>query len=328
MEQDYKIKYIEKKGKKRKIVTYANEEKRNEHFKINDFLVGNLRFSKFTKAYISKSSIYKNARAHMYNDIFIKYDIENFFNNIDHKLLVVLLHKQLNLVEKEKYSILEVSELISRCTYGKKGLPLGLITSPILANIYLKEFDNILYGKMKKLELSNLIYTRYADDLTISFKNPENLDLVEFKDSIVSIQEMVIKFLKKYKLKLNLKKKSIINFKESNHVRITGISVTKLENNNRRLSVGKKRINKLYDDALELYNKINSEDYILNKEDLYNISRIKGMQSFILSIHKNGYNHIFSSMMQRKLENLGFSSLNELINSLDNLVQNKISYQK
>ncbi|OPA21039.1 hypothetical protein BHL47_29045, partial [Bacillus cereus] len=248
----------------------------------------------------------------------VKYDIEKFFNNINHKILVEILHEQLNLNnEKDENSILEVAELVSNCIVGKKGLPLGLITSPILANIYLKTFDNILYGKLKKLGLENIIYTRYADDLTISFKNPNEWGVARFNEELAYIEEVIIKQLKKYRLKLNLKKKSIINLKVSNHVRITGISITKITDDKRRLSVGKKRINKLYDDALQLYIKKQNKDYVLTDEDFYHISRIKGMESFILSVHKTGYNHFFSGMMQRKLEELGFSSLGELIKDLN-----------
>jgi RNA-directed DNA polymerase len=318
MNIDYRVGFICTKGKKRKIVTYANKEKRVEHNEIKEFLEENLIFSKFTKAYIAKSSIYKNARAHMYNDIFIKYDIQNFFNNINHKILVQILHEQLNVgAEKEKFSILEVSELVSSCIVGKKGLPLGLITSPILANIYLKKFDNIFYGKLKKIGLENIIYTRYADDITISFKNPNKYDLERLNDKLTIIEEIITTQLKKYKMKLNLKKKSIINLNVSNHVRITGISITVISEGKRRLSVGKKKINKLYDDAIELFIKKQNIDYFPTSVDLYNISRIKGMESFILSVHKTGYNHFFSGEMQEKLGKLGFNSLNELIKKLE-----------
>jgi len=317
MNKDYKVQYINVNGKRRKIVTYANIEKKLEHIQIKKFLDGKLIFSKFTKAYISNSSIYKNAKAHMYNDVFIKYDIEKFFDNINHKILVDVLYEQLNLKPEEQYTIFDVSELVSSCILGNKGLPLGLITSPILSNIYLKKFDNILYGKLKKLNLENIIYTRYADDLTISFKNNYNWDIEKFNEELIYIEEVIVKQLKKYKLKLNLNKKSIINLKVSNHVRITGISVIKVKNGKRSLSIGKKKINKLYDDTLELYTKKLNKDYILTDVDHYNISRIKGMESFILSVHKTGYNHIFSGMMQEKIKKLGFNSLHELIKSLE-----------
>lgn len=77
-----------------------------------------------------------------------------------------------------------------------KGLPLGLVTSPILSNIYMKEFDNIIYGKLKKMGLDNIIYTRYADDIVISFK-AEKID----PDINVNIKECVIRCLKQVHLK-------------------------------------------------------------------------------------------------------------------------------
>lgn len=318
MNTDYKIFYTYINGKRRKIVTYKTETKRDEHLEIKDFLDENLIFSKFTKAYIAHSSIYKNAKAHMYNDVFLKYDIEKFFNNINHKLLVELLHEQLNVgYEEEKYSLLEVSDLVGNCVIGRKGLPLGLITSPSLANIYLKTFDNIFYGKLKMLGLENIIYTRYADDLTISFKNPNNLDLEEFNDTAKLILDLLMTNLRKYKLKLNMDKKNMVSLKLSNHVRITGVSIIRTVDGRRRLSVGKKRIMKLYDDALDLYHKKKNESYVFTDVDSYNINRIKGMESFILSIHKQGYNDIFSNEMRSKIHKLGFDTLHDLISSLD-----------
>ncbi|MFC5704183.1 reverse transcriptase domain-containing protein [Cohnella faecalis] len=314
---DYMVRYIVTKGKRRRIVTYGNEEKRQEHNEIKLFLEEKLIFSKFTKAYIAYSSIYKNAKAHMYNDIFIKYDIEKYFDSINHKILVRILHEQLNLgQEKEIYTIFETSELVGNCIFGKKGLPLGLITSPVLSNIYLKTFDNILYGKLKKMKLENVIYTRYADDLTISFKNSSRKSLEDLDHVFSEIESLINLQLKNYKLKLNANKKSIISLDVSNHVRITGISITKLVTGKRRLSVGKKKVIKLFDDALQLYYKKIVDADELSNEDLYNIQRVKGMESFVLSIHKTGYNHMFSEKMQDKLLNLGFKSLHELIESL------------
>lgn len=54
----------------------------------------------------------------------------------------------------------ECYEIVRKCSVGSKGLPLGLVSSPVLANLYLKEFDGLLYGKIKKMGLKNPIYTR------------------------------------------------------------------------------------------------------------------------------------------------------------------------
>lgn len=41
----------------------------------------------FAKAYIEHSSIVKNAKAHMYNDIFLFFDVKDFFPSINHNYL-------------------------------------------------------------------------------------------------------------------------------------------------------------------------------------------------------------------------------------------------
>lgn len=86
--------------------------------------------------------------------------------------------------------------------------------------------------------MKNIIYTRYADDITISYKqclNKTQKDLVN--DEIVNIVENL---LRKYSLKLNRKKTRIIDLDVSNHVRITGINITKDEEDFRKLTVGRK----------------------------------------------------------------------------------------
>lgn len=49
-------------------------------------------------------------------------------------------------------------------------LPVGFPTSPLISNACLTPFDNALYDYCNN---SNLIYTRYADDLVISGRNRE-----------------------------------------------------------------------------------------------------------------------------------------------------------
>lgn len=309
----YEIKYIRKKGKTRQIVIYKDERIKHAHLKVKEYLETNLLFSKFTKAYIKKSSIFLNAKAHMYNDVFIKLDINNFFNSIDHELLLNILYYELNKnIEENQITKLEVSKLINLCSINRKGLPLGLITSPILSNIYLKEFDNILYGNLKKYNLENIIYTRYADDLTISFKSQSGIP----NDLSEELTILVTKLLKKYKLKINPAKLSIVNLNVSNHVRITGVSIIKDSDNYRKISVGRKRINNLYYDSINMYKKIKLDGIVLNNDDFMKIKQIKGMESFVYSVEKAGYEKIFSEKMNQQINDFGFNSLTELIKTL------------
>lgn len=306
----YKEKYIKRKNKVRKIITYNDESVREKHSQINRILNEKLMFSKFSKAYIKGTSIFYNAKSHMYNDIFICIDIKRFFNNIDHKILLQTLYYELNKTEENviKYGRVELKKLIEVCSISSKGLPLGLITSPALANIYLKEFDNILYGKLKKLQLNNVIYTRYADDLTISFKYIE--DYLSIKDVIIN---EVSKLLKRYRLEMNDKKERIINLNKSNHVRITGVSIVKNVDNYRQISVGRKVKKELFYKAINAYLTFQENP---SRMDFLEMKRIKGMESFILSIEKNGYESCYSVGMMRQLEELNFNNLHDLINSL------------
>ena len=316
IEKWYQVKYIRKKGKIRRIVTYTDESMRARHVKIKEYLEKKLIFSKFTKAYVSNSSIFQNAKAHMYNDVFMKLDIKDFFNSINHKVLLDILYAQVN-VDRDQSEVtkMEITKLITLCSIDRKGLPLGLVTSPILSNIYLKEFDNILYGKLKKMNLDNVIYTRYADDITISFKSANTLN--EFLNLILKdVIDLVEILLKRYKLKLNTNKISMVNLNISNHVRITGISVTKDSKNYRKISVGRKRINELYHNALSMLLKYRGDSQNLSDSDYLKIKQIKGMESFIFSIEKNGYERFYSLGMQERIKEIGFDSLSDLINKL------------
>ncbi|WP_168198382.1 reverse transcriptase domain-containing protein [Crassaminicella thermophila] len=306
-EKLFQIKYIPKKNAFRKIVTYREDNNiRVMHEKITSFIVKNTLPSKFSKAYIKNRSIVTNAKAHMYNDIFLMMDIQRFFSNINHNKLINVLYYELN--KKENIiSKVDCTKIVDYCSVGNKGLPIGFVTSPVLSNLYLKEFDNILYGKLKKYNLENVIYTRYADDLTISFKKNSSYA----NDIIVNIQNTIANLLKRYSLKINERKTKIIDLNKSNHVRITGINIIKDDNNFRRLSVGKKRKNELYWSAI---------NYFLTDKDNRNdaeLDKIKGMQSFILSVEKTGYENSFSKAMKSKINELGYNSLKELIDKLE-----------
>ena len=192
--------------------------------------------------------------------------------------------------------------MVKLCSTGSRGLPLGFITSPILSNVYLKEFDGILYGKLKKLGLNNIIYTRYADDMTISFRT-ERLIIEPIKEEIM---EIVSSLLSRYGLQLNWKKTRFYSLKKSNHVKITGVNIIKLDNGKRKLTVGRQTKVEVFWQAMECF----------SDRDPEKIAHVKGLQSFILSIEKKNYENSFSEGMKKMLHEKGYNSLEELINSL------------
>jgi len=90
----------------------------------------------------------------------LKCDIEKFFASVDHDILKKILRRHiqdqdiLNLIYKIIDSFCSTREGIS--------LPLGNLTSQLLVNIYMHEFDMFM-----KQELRTKYYLRYADDFVI-----------------------------------------------------------------------------------------------------------------------------------------------------------------
>lgn len=290
-------KYIKTKNKVRKITTYKDGENplRKRHEDIEKFLTENCRVSIFAKAYTEKSSIVKNAQAHMYNDIFLFFDVKNFFPSINHNYLAKQLYRELK--KNNSVTLNSCSRLVELCSVGKKGLPLGLVTSPVLSNIYMKEFDNILYGWLKKLDLRNVIYTRYADDIIISYKG----DTVRDRE----IRAIVYRALDRVGLKSNQGKERVFDIRKGGHVRITGVNVTRDDDDYRRLSVGRKRKDELYEQAVRYVTE--------EKRDQEEALKIKGYEAFVLSVEGEHYEKCFSEGMIAVMETLGYHSLHELI---------------
>lgn len=87
----------------------------------------------------------------------LKCDIRKFFASIDHAVLLKILSAYLP--DKRTLGLLE--EII-RSFSGKTpdvGLPLGNLTSQLLVNVYMNEFDQFVKHRLKAKR-----YVRYADD--------------------------------------------------------------------------------------------------------------------------------------------------------------------
>lgn len=117
----------------------------------------------------------------------LKCDIKKFFASVDHKILIKILKRHI-----EDQDIIDLITKVISSFYSNRpdvGLPLGNLTSQLLVNIYMHEFD--MYVKQ---ELRIKYYIRYADDFIILADNKEYLNSLLLKIS---------KFLSE-KLKLTL----------------------------------------------------------------------------------------------------------------------------
>ena len=96
-----------------------------------------------------------------------------------------------------------------------QGLPQGAPTSPILANLLLKDFDQEVFLVAKSM---NAKYTRYSDDLTISFKEDDS-------QKIAQIIKFIDRKIRDYGYRLNKKKEKIQVLRKHQAQRICGVTI-------------------------------------------------------------------------------------------------------
>ena len=112
------------------------------------------------------------SRNHTRTTWVLKCDIRKFFASIDHCILKKILAKHIL-----DQNILWLLAQVIDSFYAKDkigiGLPLGNLTSQLLVNIYMNEFDHFL-----KRELKVKCYLRYADDFVILHENKLSLEIM------------------------------------------------------------------------------------------------------------------------------------------------------
>jgi len=101
----------------------------------------------------------------------LKCDIRKFFASIDHNALFSILERH-QLDECLAQIIVEIVRSFSAAKPGV-GLPLGNLTSQILVNIYMNEFDQFV-----KRKLGARYFLRYADDFVIFSENKAELEKI------------------------------------------------------------------------------------------------------------------------------------------------------
>lgn len=179
------------------------------------------------------------------NFYILKCDIKKFFYNIDHNKLKEILKKKI----KDKDIIKIINNIIdSTNKYDiyeyNKGLPIGNMSSQILAIYYLNEMDHYI-----KEKLHIKYYIRYMDDFILIHKDKEYLKycLKEIK-----------KILKEYKLELNnktiiLNKKQGLNFLGYRFIIRNKLKIKIITKNKYRI---KRKLKYLYKNDIDRYKKV------------------------------------------------------------------------
>lgn len=211
-------------GKKRQIITYKNNRNGRELRKMHEQMASRLYYffppHECSFAYKNGASIKDCILKHINSKSFIKLDIHSFFNSINKGKLVVALRERINKELKVKapknislrtYSTY-LKPFIDICAYSSH-LPLGLVTSPILSDIYMNSLD-FDFSKFCKKD----VYTRYADDILISNRSS--------KHSFDNELEKLISLLLEKGLTVNQKKKAVVKFNnEGDSIHYVGINI-------------------------------------------------------------------------------------------------------
>ena len=98
----------------------------------------------------------------------LKCDIKKFFASIDHTILNKMLKR--HICDEDILLLIENIVGSFQSTEKGKGLPLGNLTSQLLVNIYMNEFDQWMKHVVK-----TKYYIRYADDFVILHRDKKEL---------------------------------------------------------------------------------------------------------------------------------------------------------
>lgn len=149
-------------------------------------------------AFLPNRNCVTNASQHINNRYVLTLDIENFFDSIQ-------THRLLEYIPPNILNFMLVDNKVAQ----------GFPTSPYLANISMIQIDFQIIQALKKIDPS-IIYTRYADDLTISFN---------LKTHHKNVHNIIQDILKEFQLNLNSLKTKIQD-KQHGRAIITGIGVS------------------------------------------------------------------------------------------------------
>lgn len=223
----YKVYAIPKKsGGQRVIAQPAKETKFVQRWLMTN-IFRRLPLHDAAVAYRDGASIKKNASMHKDNSYISKFDFQNFFPSIKESDLVSHFAQHLG----TSFSLSDLQHMARLCCISNKGmkercLSIGAPSSPMLSNSVMYEFDSKISSWCLTKEI---VYTRYADDLTFSVSQKE------VSSEIEAVIRSVVRNLEYPRLRINNKK--TVHLSKKYQRRITGLII----NNSGEVSIGRER---------------------------------------------------------------------------------------
>lgn len=258
----YKVFKIPKRSLGFRVIAQPTPKVKDIQRQLVDILSSNVLIHHSAMAYVKGVSIKSNAFKHSKSEFLFKADFENFFNSITPDMLFESLSLQGIELSSSDKNVLKECLFWNRTNKedGKLILSVGAPSSPFISNLIMCKFDKRIESFCTSKEI---IYTRYADDLTFS-SNKKGVLFTLLKDLRIIINEEF-----NYKIVLN-ESKTVFSSKAHNR-HVTGVTLT----NNNKLSIGREK--KRYISALIHKFKNNK----LSVDDIYHL---KGLLSFVSHI--------------------------------------------
>lgn len=153
----------------------------------------------------------------------IDVDLKGYFDNIRHH---ILLRKVAERVED-----LEILHLVKQIlkANGDRGVPQGGVLSPLLANVYLSDLDQVMEEEMAKRRREGkwewVIHTRYADDMVVLIdRHPR------WQPHVEEILKWLEVELKKVEVELNEEKTRVVDLRQGGSFGCLGFDLREARN--------------------------------------------------------------------------------------------------
>lgn len=260
----YKRYSIPKKNGGTREIMQAGPELKSLQYWIKENILNKMPISDASYAYSKGNSIKCHALSHVKSKYILHSDIYHFFNSITSKMLEKQLLKHPDIFESLDLDMNDAITTISKICFRKNRLCIGTVSSPIISNIVMYDFDNELIDYC----LSNdYIYSRYADDIYISSQD------------FISIEEKthLTHLLAKYNFIINERKTFFASPKGRRN--ITGIIIT----DKAKISIGTEKKLQI---KKKLYSKL--------VHGTGNTNEILGYLAFLKDIEPNYYNKLIA----------------------------------
>ncbi|MCQ2073394.1 MAG: reverse transcriptase family protein [Bacteroidaceae bacterium] len=139
--------------------------------------ISSVKVSPAAKAFMPNKCLRDNARFHKSKNCIVALDLHDFFGSV-HYGSVFTVFQSIGYTK-------QVCTMLANLCICHNALPQGAPTSPMLSNLVFKHLDDKIFSYCRR---RNIMYTRYADDLTFSSNNLNASCVIKYIKMIVHTQ--------------------------------------------------------------------------------------------------------------------------------------------